>query len=430
MIMMMSMSRIALSGAMRPVLSRRAGLACVSTWANVQAGPPDPILGVTEAFKRDSDPIKINLGVGAYRDENGKPYVLPAVREADKRIANADLDKEYLPITGLGTFDKLAAELAYGPQSKPVAEDRLAKAQSISGTGTLRIAGEFFKSHYPHGKTVYMPTPTWGNHAAVFKAAGLEVKQYAYYDKNTVGLDFEGMVRDIRAAPNKSIILLHACAHNPTGIDPQREQWHQLSEVLKEKEHFALFDMAYQGFASGDADRDAYAVRYFVDQGHNLALCQSFAKNMGLYGERTGLFSTVTASPEERERVESQLKITIRPMYSNPPLHGARIAATIMGDAQLRQQWLTELKGMADRINGMRATLKDLLVNKYGSKHNWDHITNQIGMFAYTGLSPEQVDRLTNEFHVYLTRNGRISVAGITPHNVEHLAKSIHEVTR
>ena len=188
--------------------------------------------------------------------------------------------------------------------------------------------------------------------------------------------------------------------------------------------------MCIRDSASGDADRDAYAVRYFVDQGHNLALCQSFAKNMGLYGERTGLFSTVTASPEERERVESQLKITIRPMYSNPPLHGARIAATIMGDAQLRQQWLTELKGMADRINGMRATLKDLLVNKYGSKHNWDHITNQIGMFAYTGLSPEQVDRLTNEFHVYLTRNGRISVAGITPHNVEHLAKSIHEVTR
>ncbi|PKI86016.1 aspartate transaminase [Malassezia vespertilionis] len=400
-----------------------------SKWAKVPGGPPDPILGVTEAFKRDSDPRKINLGVGAYRDENGKPYVLPSVRESEKRLVSEKLDKEYLPITGLASFDKLAAELAYGEDSKPLKEDRVAKTQSISGTGALRIAGEFLYRMYPGKKTVYVPTPTWGNHIPIFKNSGFDVQHYAYYDKDTVALDFEGMVRDIKNAPDGSIILLHACAHNPTGVDPTQEQWRTLSKVLKEKDHLPLFDMAYQGFASGDAARDAFAVRHFVEQGHEIALCQSFAKNMGLYGERVGMFSIVTASPDERDRVESQLKITVRPMISNPPLHGARIAALIMGDAGMRSQWLAELKGMADRINTMRSTLRHLLVDEHGSKRNWDHITNQIGMFAFLGITPEQVSQLLRDHHVYLTKDGRISVAGITEHNVRHLADSIYKVT-
>ncbi|WFD33587.1 aspartate transaminase [Malassezia cuniculi] len=412
------------SRSLRPLSTTRAAL---STWAKTPAGPPDPILGVTEAFKRDTDSRKINLGVGAYRDGDGRPYVLPSVRAAEERIVGEKLDKEYLPITGLPSFVKNAARLAYGADSKPLVEGRIAAAQSISGTGALRVAGEFIARLYPHNKTIYLPTPSWGNHTPIFRNAGLEVKQYSYYDKNTVGLDFEGMVRDIQAAPEKSIILFHACAHNPTGVDPTQEQWRKLSEVVKEKEHQVLFDMAYQGFASGDTDRDAFAVRHFVAEGHGIVLCQSFAKNMGLYGERTGLVSFVTADPDERARVESQLKLTIRPIYSNPPLHGARIADTILGDAQLNAQWLSEVKGMADRINGMRSTLRSRLAD-LGSKQSWEHITNQIGMFAYLGISPEQVSSLVNEHHVYLTRDGRISVAGITEHNVQHLAESIYKV--
>ncbi|WFD02587.1 aspartate transaminase [Malassezia obtusa] len=423
------MSARLLCRSVRPIVSFPRAVRFESVWAGVQAGPPDPILGVTEAFKKDTDPRKINLGVGAYRDGNGKPYVLPSVREAEGHIFAEKLDKEYLPITGLPQFDQLAATLAYGENSAPLKEGRIAATQSISGTGALRIGGEFLARHYPGPKAIYVPTPTWGNHIPIFKNSGFEVKHYAYYDKNTCGLDFEGMVRDLKAAPENSIVLLHACAHNPTGVDPTQEQWRQLAEVMKEKKQFPFFDMAYQGFASGDADRDAYAVRYFVDQGFEIALSQSFAKNMGMYGERTGLFSLVTASPDEKSRVESQLKITVRPMISNPPLHGARIAARILSDPALKGQWLEELRGMSNRIQTMRSTLKNLLVNEYGSKRNWDHITNQIGMFAFLGISPEQVEKLVNEHHVYLTKDGRISVAGITEHNVKHLAESLAKVT-
>jgi len=422
----MSLSRLILKN--RPIRSQ--ALRGFSTWNQVPAGPPDPILGVTEAFKADKDSRKINLGVGAYRDENGKPFVLPSVRQAEESIVAGKYDKEYLPITGFPEFTKHAALLAYGKDSAPLKEGRIAITQSISGTGALRIGGAFLERFYPHSKSIYLPTPTWGNHIPIFKDSGLEVKQYKYYDKKTVGLDFKGMIDDIKAAPNKSIILLHACAHNPTGVDPTKEQWKQIAEAMKEKDHFAFFDMAYQGFASGDVDGDAFAPRYFVEQGMPIVLSQSFAKNMGLYGERVGAFSVVTSSPEEKAKVDSQIKILVRPLYSNPPVHGARIAGTILADEKLYAQWLKEVKGMADRINGMRAELKNKLVNDLGSKNNWDHITNQIGMFAFLGISPEQVERLKNDHHVYLTKDGRISVAGITNANCSHLAESLHEVTK
>lgn len=348
--------------------------------------------------------------------------------QAEANVINAKGDKEYLPITGLADFTKNAAVLAYGKDSAPIKENRIAITQSISGTGALRIGGAFLQRHYPN-KKIFLPTPSWGNHTPIFRDAGLEVNQYRYYDKNTVGLDLKGMLEDIRSAPEGSIILLHACAHNPTGVDPTQEQWKEISNVVKEKGHFPFFDMAYQGFASGDIDRDAFAVRHFVSEGHQIALSQSFAKNMGLYGERVGAFSLVTADPEERARVDSQIKIIVRPLYSNPPVHGARIAGSILADKELYAQWLKEVKGMADRINGMRSTLKNLLVNDLGNKNNWDHITNQIGMFAFLGISPEQVEKLVNEHHVYLTKDGRISVAGITDHNVKHLAQALHAVT-
>lgn len=365
-----------------------------STWSNVPQGPPDAILGISQAFQADKASKKVNLGVGAYRDDKGKPYVLPSVRAAEKRTL--DLDKEYAGITGIPSFTKAAAKLAYGGKSRPLQEGRIAVSQSISGTGALRIGGEFLAKFYPHSKNIYLPTPSWANHAAVFRESGLEVKNYRYYDKQNVGLDANGMLEDIRSAPRQSIILLHACAHNPTGVDPTPEQWKQIEQAVKAGDHYVFFDMAYQGFASGDTDKDASALRYFVDKGHQVCLAQSFAKNMGLYGERAGAFSIITSSPEEAKRVDSQVKIIVRPLYSNPPINGARIASEILNDAALNEQWLVEVKGMADRIISMRTLLRENL-EKLGSKRSWDHITSQIGMFCFTGLKPEQVDRLAQE---------------------------------
>ena len=347
------------------------------------------------------------------------------MRKAEEKVISARLNKEYAPITGLPEFTKAAAVLAYGKNSSAL--DRLAITQSISGTGALRIGAAFLARFYPGEKTIYIPTPSWANHVNVFTDAGLKVEKYTYYNKDTISLDFEGLIADIKKAPNGSMFLFHACAHNPTGVDPTPEQWKQIEAAVKEKGHFAFFDMAYQGFASGDIHKDAFAVRYFVEQGHNICLAQSFAKNMGLYGERIGAFSIVCESAEESKRVDSQIKILVRPMYSNPPIHGARIAAEILNTPELYEQWLVEVKGMADRIIKMRALLKENL-EKLGSKHDWSHITSQIGMFAYTGLTPEQMDKLAKEHSVYATRDGRISVAGITSDNVGRLAEAIFKV--
>lgn len=251
-----------------------------SAWAQVQQGPPDAILGITEAFKADKHPEKINLGVGAYRDDKGKPYVLPSVKSAESKVLQKNLDKEYAGITGVPDFTTAAALLAYGPDSAPIKEDRVAITQTISGTGALRVGGAFLERHYPHGKTIYIPNPSWANHNAVFKDSGLKVEKYRYYNKDTIGLDFEGMIEDIKNLPKNSIILLHACAHNPTGVDPTEDQWRAISDAVKSGEHYPFFDMAYQGFASGDTDKDAFAVRHFIKEGHGIALCQSFAKNM------------------------------------------------------------------------------------------------------------------------------------------------------
>lgn len=307
---------------------------------------------------------------------------------------------------------------------------KVAAVQTLSGTGALRVGASFLQRFYPHSKTVYLPNLTWGNHIPIMKDSGLSTATYRYFDSATKGLDFNGMKEDLSMAPNNSIILLHACAHNPTGVDPTAEQWKSLCNVVKEKGHFIFFDMAYQGFASGNTDRDAFAVRHFVENGIPLMTCQSFAKNFGLYGERVGALSMVCSSSDEMKAVESQLKILIRPMYSNPPIHGARIVSTVLSSPELNSLWLREVKGMADRIISMRSALKDTLTNQLKSKLDWSHITNQIGMFAYTGLTQPQVERLTKEFHVYLTKDGRISIAGINKKNVEYLASSIHNVTK
>lgn len=398
-----------------------------SWWSHVELGPPDAILGVTEAFKRDANPNKINLGVGAYRDDDGKPYILPCVSKAEQSISSSN--KEYAPISGVPEFCKLSIELALGHDNAQLANNTNATVQGISGTGSLTIGAKFLKAFFPGVKTVWLPTPSWGNHTPIFKHAGLEVQQYRYYNPSECNLDFNGAIEDIKKIPEKSVILLHACAHNPTGVDPRQEQWKELSEIVKQKQLFPFFDMAYQGFASGDISKDAYAVRYFVNEGHKIMLAQSFAKNMGLYGERTGAFSIISENKEEAARVMSQLKILIRPMYSNPPIHGALIAAKILSDQSLRSQWLVEVKGMADRIIGVRKKLRENL-KKEGSQKNWSHITDQIGMFCFTGLTQPQVEKLIKDFSVYLTKDGRISMAGVTSKNVGYLAHAIHEVTR
>jgi len=425
---MLATSRTVVCQAASKQFSLKTGVRAASAWANVPQGPPDAILGITEAFKADSNSEKINLGVGAYRDDKGKPFVLPSVRTAEKKIVESSLDKEYAGITGVPTFTKAAALLAYGPDSAAIKEDRVAITQSISGTGALRIGGAFLERFYPGSKTIYIPTPSWANHTAVFKDSGLKVEKYRYYNKDTIGLDFDGMVADIKAMPKGSIVLLHACAHNPTGVDPTDEQWVAIANAVKEGDHFPFFDMAYQGFASGDTNKDAFALRHFIKEGLRPVLAQSFAKNMGLYGERVGAFSVVCESAEEKKRVDSQLKILVRPLYSNPPVHGARIASEILNDPALNKQWLGEVKDMADRIITMRALLKENL-EKLGSKRDWSHITSQIGMFAFTGLKPEQMDVLAKEHSVYATKDGRISVAGITTGNVKRLAEAIYKVT-
>ncbi|XP_064610274.1 aspartate aminotransferase, mitochondrial-like [Liolophura sinensis] len=400
-----------------------------SWWSGVEMGPPDAILGVTEAFKADSNPQKMNLGVGAYRDDNGKPYVLPTVKIAEQKLLDQGLDKEYAGIGGLPDFCKASAQLAFGEDSSVVTKGLNTTVQGISGTGSLRIGGAFLNKWYPKKQDIYLPTPSWGNHTPIFKHAGLEVKAYKYYDPKTCGFDFKGALDDISKIPEGSIILLHACAHNPTGVDPKPEQWKEISSIVKQRKLFPFFDMAYQGFASGDISKDAFALRYFIEDGHQVALAQSYAKNMGLYGERAGAFTIVCSSPEEAQRVMSQVKILIRPMYSNPPIHGARLVSTILNTPELRSQWLVEVKGMADRIISMREKLKSGL-QKAGSSHNWQHITDQIGMFCFTGLKPDQVEKLTKEFSVYLTKDGRISMAGISSSNVDYLAQAIHAVTK
>ncbi|GAB6025819.1 Aspartate aminotransferase, mitochondrial [Chamberlinius hualienensis] len=401
-----------------------------SSWfSQVELGPPDAILGVTEAYKRDTNSKKVNLGAGAYRDNEGKPFVLPSVRKAEEIIRNQSMDHEYAPISGLPEFCKAAASLALGEDCPQLKEGLNATVQGISGTGSLRIGAAYLEKFHPGPKEVYMPTPTWGNHIPLFKHAGLGVKQYRYYDPKTCGFDFQGAMQDIAKIPEGSIILLHACAHNPTGVDPKPEQWKEMSKIIKSRKLFPYFDLAYQGFATGDIDRDAFAVRHFVSDGHQIALAQSFAKNLGLYGERVGAFSLITGSKKEAEAVLSQVKILIRPMYSNPPIFGARVASIILNDKDLRSQWLKDVKVMADRIISMRTQLRDNL-HKEGSKHSWQHITDQIGMFCYSGMTQQQVERLTNEFSIYLTKDGRISVAGVSSKNVEYLAHAMHQVTK
>lgn len=355
--------------------------------------------------------------------------MLTPVRIAERRIAERNHDNEYLPVIGSKPFCDHAVRLAYGSD---VDVSAVARMQTLSGTGALRMAGEFM-ARFLEGKggerpIVLLPKPSWANHAPIFRDSGCRVGGYRYYDERSHGLDLEGCLRDLEEAEDGAVVLLHACAHNPTGVDFGMEDWARVSEVVREKGMLPLFDMAYQGFTSGDLDVDAGGLRRFVSDGHRVVLAQSFSKNFGLYAQRVGCLSMMGESVKEREAVESQLKILARPMYSNPPVQGVRIVEEVLGDEELERMWREEMKGMAERIEGMRKSLKERLESN-GSRLDWGHIERQNGMFCYSGLTEEQVQRLKDEFSVYLTKNGRISMAGVTTGNVEYLAHAIHQVT-
>jgi len=391
-------------------------------------GPKDPILGVNEAFKADTNPEKLNFGVGAYRNDDGEPVVLQSVREAEKRVYEQKMNMEYDPIIGNAEMVQGALKLVYG--TNPQDLEKIAAIQSLSGTGCLRVVAGYIKRNWDGPlPTVYVSDPTWGNHFPIFNHQGINTTTYPYWDPNTLGLNYDGWLKAIADAPARSVFLVHATAHNPTGVDPSAEQWKGLSEALLKKNHLVLMDCAYQGFASGDFDKDKQGLDIMVADGHQVILCQSFAKNFGLYGQRVGCCSVMCSSKEEQERVLSQLKIVARAMYSNPPVQGARLVNEILKDPVLTALWKTEVKGMADRIIQMRELLKAGLVSE-GSTMNWDHVTNQIGMFTYSGMSGEQVDKLRNDWSIYMTRNGRISMAGVTSKNVARLAKAMHAVTK
>lgn len=445
--------------------------ACVTRplWRDVPQGADDPILGLNQAFVADASPDKVSLVVGAYRDAHGKPVVLRAVRAAEERIVAAALPKEYTPIAGMAEFVRAAIALMLGDNSSALTEGRIAAVQTLSGTGACRVAADLL-ARFPSpdaepaaAKLIYVPEPTWSNHWAIFHDAGLTVRGYRYWDGDSLGLDEDGLLEDLRAAPRGATLLLHACAHNPTGVDPTSAQWARIADVVEERALRVLFDSAYQGFASGDPERDAAAVRLFVERGHPIMLAQSFAKNFGLYGERVGALSVVTASVAEASTVLSQLKLVIRPMYSSPPLHGARIVAQVLGDpvraarsAQraaraalmrrraratrcaapvpfdrarqaLKQLWLEDCAGMAARIAQMRSALRTELESLQPGR-SWAHMSSQIGMFCFSGLRPEEVDALREQYHLYLTRDGRISMASVNPGNVRHVAQAITEV--
>lgn len=357
-----------------------------------------------------------------------------SVQQADEILRNdPELNHEYAPIAGIADFTSKAAELILGADSAALKEKRSASIQTISGTGAVHLGALFLAKFYKGNKTVYLSDPTWANHNQIFSNVGLPVAKYPYFSKETKGLDFEGMKKALADAPEQSIVLLHVCAHNPTGVDPTQDQWAEIADLLAKKRHFPFFDCAYQGFASGSLSKDNAAVRLFTERGFEFLVCQSFAKNFGLYGERAGCFHFVTGPSTDADktisRIASQLAILQRSEISNPPLYGARIVSTVLNDAALFKEWEENLTEMSGRIITMRKTLRSKL-EELGTPGTWNHITDQIGMFSFTGLSESQVLKLREDAHVYMTKNGRISMAGLNTRNVDYFAKAVDKVVR
>ena len=397
----------------------------MSLFSNVELAPRDPILGLNEAYNSDTRSDKVNLGVGVYFTDDGKIPLLRAVQAAEKIMMEKSAARGYLAIEGIPAYNQGVQNLLFGKDSEILTSGRVVTAQAVGGTGALKIGADFLKRLEPNA-IVAISDPSWENHRGIFESAGFTVQNYTYYDPNTRGVDFDGMVKSLEALPAKSIVLLHACCHNPTGADMTAEQWKKVASVCQSKQLIPFLDMAYQGFADS-IDEDGAAVRLFADTGLSFFVSSSFSKSFSLYGERVGALSVVTGSKDESTRVLSQVKRVIRTNYSNPAIHGGTVVATVLNSPELRAMWEQELGEMRDRIKLMRNTLVSKLAES-GAKRDFGFVNAQRGMFSYSGLTADQVERLKTEFGIYAVSTGRICVAALNTKNIGAVAKAIATV--
>ncbi len=392
---------------------------------HIEMADADSILGLTEAFRKDPNPAKINLGVGIYKDGQGGTPILESVKQAEKRMLEQSKVKTYLPIPGTPEFAAIIQELLFSKEHPVMKASRACTAHTPGGTGALRVASDFIKRCFG-ATTVWVSDPTWGNHNAIFEAAGLSVKPYPYYDPESKSTDFEAMTRVLGTAEKGEVVLLHACCHNPSGVDLSLEQWRETSALIKSRGLLPLVDFAYQGFGNG-LDEDAASVRLLCESVDESLICSSYSKNFGLYRERCGALTVVGATENQAACAFSQVEKAIRANYSNPPAHGGEIVTTIMKDPELRALWESEVTAMRNRINGMRVLFVDTL-KEIGVKQDFSFIKHQRGMFSFSGLSRDQVDKLRSLYGIYIVGSGRINVAGMTPSNIRPLCRAIADV--
>lgn len=397
----------------------------MNLFSTVELAPNDPILGLNETFNADLRPTKVNLGIGVYTNDDGRIPLLRAVREAEKARLEAAVPRGYLPIDGITAYNAAVQKLLFGAASPLLAQGRIATVQALGGTGALKIGADFLRRLNPSAK-VAVSNPSWENHRALFQAAGFEVVSYPYYNAETQDVDFTSLVNAFNTYAPGTIVILHACCHNPTGVDLTPEQWQQVVHIVKERQLVPFLDIAYQGFSVG-IEEDAAAVRLFAEAGINSFIANSFSKSFSLYGERVGALSVITSSEAETLRVLSQLKLVIRTTYSNPPTHGGAIVAAILNKPELRALWEQELSEMRERILSMRGNLVAKL-KQYGANRDFEFVNRQRGMFSYSGLSAQHVERLRTEFGIYAVSTGRICVAALNTRNIETVAQAITQV--
>eukprot|EP01041_Mallomonas_annulata_P001104 gene1104-2148_t len=391
-----------------------------SVFSDIQEAPPNPVLGLAQECNKDTFPQKINLTIGAYRDDSGRPYVLPSVKEAESILIGQSLDHEYLPQDGLADFNKAAQILLFGENSQLISSKCVHTIQGISGTGSLRLAMDFI-SKFMSDRICYIPHVSWENHKTMMLAANLKIAEYRYLDATGCSLDFNSFITDLSDCPRGSIILLHMCAHNPSGVDPSEDQWRKILEVVQTNDLFPFFDNAYQGFVTGCPDTDAFPVRLFAAAGREMFVACSFAKNFGLYGERAGALHVVTSSAPTVAAIASQLRVISRAIYSTCPVYGARIVSLILNTPQLHMKWRQDCMMMATRLSSVRSQLYDAIVAQ-GTPGDWFHLKGQRGMFSYTGIPAHIVRRLKEKHHIYMLENGRISLAGLNTSNITRFA--------
>jgi aromatic-amino-acid transaminase len=398
-----------------------------SLFAAVEMAPRDPILGLNEAFNAETNPKKVNLGVGVYYGDDGKIPLLAAVKAAEKARLETMPPRGYQPIEGTPAYNQAVQKLLFGEGSPLLAEGRVITTQCLGGTGALKVGADYLKRLLPEAK-VYISDPSWENHRQLFEAAGFEVQDYPYYDATSRGVNFAAMKSCLLGLPAKSIVVLHACCHNPTGADLTTDQWKEVVGAIRERNLVAFIDMAYQGFADG-IEPDAVALELFAESGLQFFVSSSFSKSFSLYGERVGALSIVTATKDESTRVLSQVKRVIRTNYSNPPTHGGAVVAAVLSSSELRKMWEDELAGMRDRIRAMRTGLVDNLKGR-GVAQDFSFVIKQRGMFSYTGLSAAQVERLKKEYGIYAVSTGRICLAALNSRNIDYVADAIAAVLK